>query len=627
MIFAAKTTAAGLVALLIAFRFNLDQPQWALLTVFIVSQPQQSGVVLAKSFFRIIGTLVGAAVALLFVALFAQQRVLFLGALALWIGTCTFGSQYARNFVAYSCVLSGYTTAIVGIPGALAAHGAFYVATARVTEVCLGIVVAAAINRIVLPSSAAAALWQSVAATRQTLADYVAELLGGGDAAKSPARLVSSAIALESQRVAAEFEDREIRERIGSLRLLNIALLRVAGATQWVGEQLAYFRRTGSPVGGSIGDALAGALSALRSWGSGAIHAAGLRQELCETDARRQLGELLFPMQSSGNAARRRTSMISGLRELFAALAAYAEAYDACLTGSVLVPGSLPFRAANDAMAALWAGLRAALAVILVGWFWILTAWPEGSTAVILAAVATARVATMGRAVPLALAAIMVFSLATVPVFVIVDVLVPLASGFPMFALTVGPMLFGCAFLMSKPNPKAALVGYLSALLFASVGQFEDRMVYDPVGLLNTSIAAVFAVGATLVMWAVIAPATPEAARRRFLRVARRAVNRLAAAAGVIGFAEYETRLAEALHQLQSDLRANNPDDLADLAASTRLLGAAHALLRQWEQDDAALPVVAASARTSNGYVAAIMEIEQSKELAELSSEGTRYAT
>jgi uncharacterized membrane protein YccC len=85
MIFAAKTTASGLAALLIAFTFNLDQPQWALLTVFIVAQPQ-SGLVLAKSFYRILGTLVGAVIALVFVALFAQERFLFLGALALWIG-------------------------------------------------------------------------------------------------------------------------------------------------------------------------------------------------------------------------------------------------------------------------------------------------------------------------------------------------------------------------------------------------------------------------------------------------------------------------------------------------------------------------------------------------------------
>jgi len=50
----------------------------------------------------------------------------FLGVLAFWIGLCTFGSQYTRNFAAYSFVLSGYTVAIVGIPGALDPTNAFY---------------------------------------------------------------------------------------------------------------------------------------------------------------------------------------------------------------------------------------------------------------------------------------------------------------------------------------------------------------------------------------------------------------------------------------------------------------------------------------------------------------------
>jgi hypothetical protein len=71
-IFAAKTTAAGLLALLVAFTFDLDQPKWSLLTVFIVAQPQ-SGYVLAKGFYRIVGTVVGAAVALLLVSLFASE--------------------------------------------------------------------------------------------------------------------------------------------------------------------------------------------------------------------------------------------------------------------------------------------------------------------------------------------------------------------------------------------------------------------------------------------------------------------------------------------------------------------------------------------------------------------------
>src|SRR5260370_21182376 len=91
-IFAAKTTASGLLALLVAFTFNLDQPKWALLTVFIVAQPQ-SGLVLAKSFYRIIGTVVGAAGALVLVSLFAQERVLFLGTLPILISVSPFPSK------------------------------------------------------------------------------------------------------------------------------------------------------------------------------------------------------------------------------------------------------------------------------------------------------------------------------------------------------------------------------------------------------------------------------------------------------------------------------------------------------------------------------------------------------
>src|SRR4051794_6309509 len=56
--FAVKTFAASLLALYIAFWAALDDPRWAFLTVFVVSQPD-SGLVLAKSFYRILGTIAG----------------------------------------------------------------------------------------------------------------------------------------------------------------------------------------------------------------------------------------------------------------------------------------------------------------------------------------------------------------------------------------------------------------------------------------------------------------------------------------------------------------------------------------------------------------------------------------
>jgi len=555
--FAAKTTASGLIALLSAFTFNLDQPQWALLTVFIVAQPQ-SGLVLAKSFYRIIGTFIGASVALLFVSLFAQERVLFLGALALWVGLCTFGSQYVRNFAAYSFVLSGYTAAIVGIPGALDAGQAFYVATARVTEISLGIIVTATVSHIILPSSLAASLWRAIADVRVELADYALAVLGNGDAALARAKLIGKAVAIENMRASAFFEDRGVRSRSNSLHLLNVALIDVLAAAQLLGERLKIRGQTGERIEAGIDDTMPNAVAALSAWRAGAIDAASLRGGLLQT------------------------SRPSALREFFTALTAYANGYEANLSGESRALHRLRFTYFNDPVVALWTGLRATLAVVLVGSFWILSNWPHGSTGVILAAVATARLATMGHAVPISVAATLIFSLATIPAFVIVEVLLPLASGFEMFSLIVAPVIFCCALLMA--HKRTQLIGFFSGLLFASVGLFQNRMVYDSIGLLNTSIAAVFAAGAAVVLWSVLAPETPEAARRRFLRAARQALAKIMAPQLRTGLAEFEIAITAALDQWQSHLRPDRSDYIAAFEEGVAFLGAGRELIRSREE-------------------------------------------
>lgn len=57
-LFVAKAVFATLLTGWIAMRLNLEQPSTAMLTVSIVIHPQ-SGMVLAKSFYRALGTLVG----------------------------------------------------------------------------------------------------------------------------------------------------------------------------------------------------------------------------------------------------------------------------------------------------------------------------------------------------------------------------------------------------------------------------------------------------------------------------------------------------------------------------------------------------------------------------------------
>src|ERR1700742_1205459 len=95
-LFSVKSFIAAMIALYIAFRLNLDEPSWSVTTVYIVSQ-QFAGMVLAKSFYRVLGTFIGAAASLLFVALFSNSPELFCLALALWMGLGTTATLYLRD--------------------------------------------------------------------------------------------------------------------------------------------------------------------------------------------------------------------------------------------------------------------------------------------------------------------------------------------------------------------------------------------------------------------------------------------------------------------------------------------------------------------------------------------------
>src|SRR6516162_10794147 len=109
----------------------------------IVCQPQL-GASLRKGWFRMIGTVVGAIMIVVLTAFFPQDRIAYLGLLALWCSICAFGATVLPNFASYAAALAGYTAAIVGV-GTLGATGGaspdvFMLAITRATEICIGIV-------------------------------------------------------------------------------------------------------------------------------------------------------------------------------------------------------------------------------------------------------------------------------------------------------------------------------------------------------------------------------------------------------------------------------------------------------------------------------------------------------
>jgi hypothetical protein len=108
LLFAIRLWASVCLALFVAFWLQLDNPFWAGGSAAIVCQPQL-GASLRKSWFRILGTVVGATVIVVLTAFFPQDRIAFLGLLAAWGALCAFGATVLPNFASYSAALAGYT--------------------------------------------------------------------------------------------------------------------------------------------------------------------------------------------------------------------------------------------------------------------------------------------------------------------------------------------------------------------------------------------------------------------------------------------------------------------------------------------------------------------------------------
>src|SRR5271168_5505759 len=145
VLFGLRLWAAVCLALYIAFWLQLDNPSWAGTTAAIVCQPSL-GASLRKSWFRMVGTAVGAVAIVVLTACFPQDRLGFLLGLALWGAACGLFATLLRNFAAYSAALAGYTAAIIASDELGATGGAsgavFILAVTRASEIGIGIICA-----------------------------------------------------------------------------------------------------------------------------------------------------------------------------------------------------------------------------------------------------------------------------------------------------------------------------------------------------------------------------------------------------------------------------------------------------------------------------------------------------
>jgi uncharacterized membrane protein YccC len=544
LIFSLKTYAASMLALFIAFWAALDDPRWAVLTVFVVSQPD-SGLVVAKSVYRMLGTIAGVLVSIALVFAFAQYGELFLASLAAWIAFCCFAARTARNFASYGFQLAGYTAAIVGLPAALEPSGAYPLIVARFTEISLGIGCAALVSRLFFVRE----LRPKVVALVHDLtrrADHFAALAIDPAAdreriAAERAQLTKDFVAVEAMQQSAFFESADARLRYNARRELRDAAVELCAVAEGAAA-----RRVG-PVPHPATTSLRGLICDANDTpaGNGAVVSTLVRAADEQAVARAR--------------ARLRQSVTAFER---------GEDLPAPDVADVFWP---------DPVGAAVTAIRAVLAIAITSAFWFVTAWPNGPIAVVVAAVVCTLFATMQQPGKIALACIATVLVAAVPVFVTQFHLMPLAVDFPSMAVAIAPLLLISGYILAQPG--IGPLGMLSAVYFTYASQINNVMSYDAVAFLNSSFAVLVGIGVGAVLFATFFPETSAHASRRFRRQILVHLSRLASARRP-DVRSYERALCEQLWTMLAGLKDEPAAAHACLARAVAGLSAGQAIGR-----------------------------------------------
>ncbi|CAB3752221.1 fusaric acid resistance protein [Burkholderia sp. MSh2] len=562
--FALRNTAASLLALYIAFRMNLDDPVWAASTVWIVAQGSR-GMGLSKSQYRILGTVIGAAVALVLTGLFAQTPELFLLALAVWIGLCAGVATFLRNFRAYAAVLSGYTAAIVAMDAVSAPLHAFDIATARCLYVVVGILCGATFETVFAPGS-------PVADMRTRLARYVdrAVAVTAGALRREPNggavhRLFADALELDTAAEYAAAGAPPVRNAIGHLRAAALGVLTAQAAGQAIREHAARGGDAPDPLVDEVARAL-DRVAGLPDSGD-ADDADDRAREMAALRARVDDALRATSADPAGSAP----SRLLTLDALAALLAGFERAFASRARLDRPEPPPLRVRYAfhRDPVLAWHNGLRAFLAVLAASAIWIVTAWPSGGGFVAIVAVVCALFSTRPNSVRAAVGFLKGTACAAAAGVICNFALLPAVSGFEMLAYILGVFLIGAGIAIR--HPRTAAMGSAFSIFFWNFTSPNNVARIGDAAFLNSALATLLGIAFGALVYALVFPGDPGTSRRRLHRAVRRDLAGMARDPGAWSASTWLSctadRLARALGFAGSLPQTLIEHDLRDLLA------------------------------------------------------------
>lgn len=546
-IFALRTVSAGLIALLAAYALKLDHPQWAMMTVFIVAQPV-AGMVLAKGFYRLLGTLAGGVAAIGITTVFGTNPWVLVTVLAVWIGICTFVSSLLRNPEAYGAALAGYTAMIIGLPAFGQPHLVVDLAVARCAEIVLGIVCAGLTSRLILPKLASDAIISRLKRCILDLATYAAGAFSGGDTATLSAlhrKLVADTQTLGEMRAYARLEAPSFAPRAHPVRRTIGQLLSALSAARALHSHAAPKNAALVPVRSEL-QALVSELAAK----PGALDdTAPWVEQLDAISAKaRQIPDASVDQGDDRVGTITRLTIAADFAEAFKQVLRGLDALRAPVTRPVRGSRQPALVVHRDYPGASRNAVRAALATLLVAAFWLTTKWSEAAGTVILVAVVSSLFAARPDPVQVSWGFFKGTLLALPFAFLVGQIAMPALPGFGWFVLFVVPILVPTALGMA--NPRYVGVATAFAINFLAFLSPHQAMTYDPGPFFAGSASVLVGILLAIGVFIVVLPADPWLAANRIVRAMREDLARLCLHERVPRRSAFESLAYDRINQL-----------------------------------------------------------------------------
>ncbi|RWP90340.1 MAG: FUSC family protein [Mesorhizobium sp.] len=546
-IFALRTVSAGLIALLAAYALKLDHPQWAMMTVFIVAQPV-AGMVLAKGFYRLLGTLVGGVAAIGITTVFGTNPWVLVTVLAVWIGICTFVSSLLRNPEAYGAALAGYTAMIIGLPAFGQPHLVVDLAVARCAEIVLGIVCAGLTSRLILPKLASDAIVSRLKRCILDLASYAGGAFSGGDPATLSTlhrKLITDAQTLGEMRAYARLEAPSFAPRAHPVRRTIGQLLSALSAARALHSHAAPKNAALIPVRSELQSLVSelatkpGALDDTALWVA--------RLDAISGNAR-QMPDASIDQGDDRVGTITRLTIAADFAEALKQVLRGLDALRAPATRSARGSRQPALVVHRDYAGASRNAVRAALATLLVAAFWLTTKWSEAAGTVILVAVVSSLFAARPDPVQVAWGFFKGTLLALPFAFLVGQIALPALPGFGWFMLFVVPILVPTALAMA--NPRYVGVATAFAINFLAFLSPHQAMTYDPVPFFAGSASILVGILLAIGVFIVVLPADPWLAANRIVRAMREDLARLCLHERVPRRSAFESLAYDRINQL-----------------------------------------------------------------------------